>query len=205
MLTLGLSAAGSVIAGQAMAGCGAYSEPGAVLTKWDAIVPSAGGLGSEHFIRTDFNEGTVTAGIVGLWQIALISDGTAYPAPIPAGAVVDFGTAQWHSDGTEIMVSGGRPPSTADVCMGVWEMTGPNTYKLKHVALSWISGDTPPPLGPVSPAVFVGPAIIREVVTLDRSRNTFEGTFTIDQYARDQATLLQHIGGKITGTRITVD
>jgi hypothetical protein len=89
--------------------------------------------------------------------------------------------------------------------MGVWQKAGQNTYKLKHVALAWLSSDTPPPLGPVSPAVFVGPAIIREAVTLDRSHNNFEGTFTIDQYAKDETTLLQHIGGKVSGTRITVD
>jgi hypothetical protein len=119
--------------------------------------------------------------------------------------VFDFGTVQWHNDGTELMISGGRPPSTGDVCMGVWEQTGPFTYKLKHVALAWVSSDTPPPLGPVSPAVFVGPAIIRELITLSHSRDSYEGTFTLDQYASDETTLLEHISGTITGTRITVD
>jgi hypothetical protein len=120
--------------------------------------------------------------------------------------VVDFGTVQWHSDGTEITFSGGRPPSSGDVCMGVWKKTGRNTYKLNHIALAWISADTPPQLGgPVSPAVFVGPATIRQVVTLDRSGNSFEGSLTIDQYAQDETTLLQHIGGKVVATRVTVD
>ena len=76
--------------------------------------------------------------------------------------------------------------------MGVWEQTGNRTYKLKHVALAYASSDTPPALGgPVSPAVFVGAAIIRETVTLSRSGDSFEGTFTLDQYARDETTLLQ--------------
>jgi hypothetical protein len=133
----------------------------------------------------------------------LVSDGTAYPIAIPAGAVVDFGTVQWRADGTEIMVSGGRPPSTGDVRMGVWEQTGPFAYQLKHLALAWISSDTPPTLGPVSPAVFVGPAIISEGVTLNRSRDRYEGSFTIDQYATDETRLLEHVAGTITGTGFT--
>ena len=144
--------------------------------------------------------------IVGMWRITLVSDGTAYPASIPFGAVVDFGTQQWHSDGTEFLISGGRPPSSGDVCMGVWEQAGHHTYKLKHIALAYASSDTPPSQGgPVVPAAYVGPGIIREVVTVNPSGKSFEGTFTIDQYAKDETTLLQHIAGRVFGTRVTVD
>jgi len=144
-------------------------------------------------------------GIVGTWRVTFVSDGSAYPGPIPAGAIVDFGTVQWHTDGTEFMISGGRPPSSGDVCMGVWQQTGPSTYELKHLALAYVSSDTLPPIGPASPAVFLGPAIIHEIVTLDQTRMKYTGTFTIDQYATDEETLLEHVGGTLTATRFTVE
>ena len=92
----------------------------------------------------------------------MISDGIP-PNPVPKGVTVDFGTVQWHDDGTELMISGGRRPSTGDVCMGVWQQIGSHSYKLKHLALAWVSSDTPPSMegpGP-SPAQFLGPAIIQ--------------------------------------------
>jgi hypothetical protein len=114
---------------------------------------------------------------------------------------------QWHDDGTEIMISGGRAPSTGDVCMGVWEQVGPFTYKLKHLALAWVSADTPPSMGGPgpSPAQFLGPAIIRQLVTLSQSRDVYQGGFTLDQYNADESVLLVHVSGTITGTRVTVD
>jgi hypothetical protein len=211
-LVLGLGALGATIATPTRADCSIYNLI-APPARWDTpvrgdarLVPAVYRPGSGGFIRVDHETSVPNGGIVGLWSVSFVSDGTAHPIPIPAGAVVDFGTVQWHDDGTELMVSGGRPPSTGDVCMGVWEQTGPFTYKLKHVALAWISSDTPPPQGPVSPAVFVGPAIIRALVTLSHHpQNTYQGTFTIDQYATDGTTLLEHIGGTVSGTRITVD
>ena len=211
LLIVGMSAAGIASTGQAVAGCG-YPSP-SMKQSPDGGPRAADGLmsavyrpGSERFLAVFDNEGSRAAAIVGMWTITLISDGTAYPAPIPYGAVVDFGTQQWHSDGTEILISGGRAPSTGDVCMGVWEQSGVRTYKLKHIALAYVSSDTPPPLGgPVVPAAFLGPAIIKEVVTVNAVRDGFEGTFTLDQYAKDETTLLQHIAGKVVGKRVTVD
>jgi len=212
VLVVGFCAAGLSVPGAAVAGCGLYGAPAAPPSSWAEPHATTGGLtpavyraGSERLTRVDFNGDALAADIVGLWKFKLISDGTAYPAPIPYGAVVDFGTAQWHSDQTEITFSGGRPPSSGDVCMGVWKRIGRHTYKLNHIALAWVSADTPPPLGPVAPAAFVGPAIIRQTVTVDQSGNSFEGSFTIDQYAQDETTLLQHIGGKVIATRVTVD
>jgi hypothetical protein len=90
--------------------------------------------------------------------------------------------------------------------MGVWEQIGPFTYKLKHIALAWVSEDTPPSMGGPgpTPAQFLGPAVIQETVTLNKSRNTYQGHFTVDQYDSKQ-TLLVHISGTITGTRVTVN
>jgi len=47
------------------------------------------------------------AGIVGSWHVKFVSPGSE---GIPDGTEVDAGYSQWHSDGTEIMNSGGRPP-----------------------------------------------------------------------------------------------
>lgn len=152
--------------------------------------------------RGEFPE-AASHNIVGTWRVSFVSDGSAHPGPIPAGALVDFGTVQWHDDGTEIMISGGRPPSSGDVCMGVWRQTGAFSYEMRHIALAYVSSDTPPPIGPASPAVYLGPAIFHELVTLDHARNNYVGSFTIDQYATDETTLLEHIGGTIQGTRFT--
>jgi len=50
----------------------------------------------------------------------------------------------------------------------------------------------------------VGPAQIREEITLDQGADQYHGTFTIDQYDVS-GTLLVHVAGRITATRITVD
>ena len=173
--------------GQAMAGCGMPGGGGRSPANWHG-----GGQG--------FGDS-----VVGLWKVTFTSDGTAYPGPIPAGVETDFGTAQWHPDGTEFMISGGRAPSTGDVCMGAWKRTGARTFKLNHLALAWASSDSAPPIGPVSPAVFLGPAVFTEIVTLNVAGNSYEGPFTIDQYAADGTTLLEHIAGTVKGTRMTAD
>ena len=86
--------------------------------------------------------------------------------------------------------------------MGSWEQTGPWTYRFKHIALAWANSDSMPP---ATPAAYVGPAIMRATVTLNRSRNAFEGHFTLDQYAPDEVTLIEHVAGKVTATRFAVD
>jgi hypothetical protein len=162
--------------------------------------------GFEGFVPIAYETMAANVGIVGLWKVSMISDGVP-PNPVPQGATVDFGTVQWHSDGTEFMISGSRPPSTGDVCMGVWEQIGPRTYKLKHIALAWVSSDTPPSMGGPgpSPAQFLGPAVIQQVVTLDKSRAHYQGSFTIDQYNVDETALLVHLSGTVSGDRVTVD
>lgn len=203
-------AACSALCGQAVAGCGGFdaqsppSLPERAPSGGFGLMKAAWQPDRADFVRVgdrdlrDFGD----EGIVGTWRFTFVSDGAAYPHSIPYGAVVDFGTVQWHGDGTEFMISAGRPPSSGDVCMGSWEQTGRSTYKLKHIALAWVSPDSVPPS---TPSAYLGPAIIREVVTLNRARNAYEGTFTLDQYAKDEVTLLQHISGKVVGTRFSVD
>jgi hypothetical protein len=125
-----------------------------------------------------------SATIVGLWSVTFL---------LADGSVFDSGYATWHSDGTELMNSG-RPPMTGSFCMGVWKLTNQGTYQLNHIALSWDSTGT----------VFVGPANIRETITVAPSGNTYSGTFTLNQYDPN-GNLLAHFAGKVVAQRITAD
>ncbi len=211
-LVFGLGTLALMTAAPAAAGCSIYNPAAPPAQR---VAPGQEGArfvetvyrpGSGQFIPVEHETREPNSGIVGMWNVTFVSDGVS-PNPVPAGVITDFGTVQWHDDGTEFMISGGRPPSTGDVCMGVWEQVGPFTYKLKHIALAWVSSDTPQSMGGPgpSPAQFLGPAIIQEVVTLNRSRNTYRGGFTLDQYNADETTVLVHVSGTVTGTRVTVD
>ena len=127
--------------------------------------------------------------IVGFWKVKLISKGNV---GIPDGTVIDSGYSQWHSDGTEILNSS-RPPAIQSFCLGVWKQVGDSQYKLNHFAISWNPDGT-----------LLGPANIREEVTLSNDHDSFAGTFTIDQYNAG-GSLLVHLTGQVEGKRITVD
>ena len=127
--------------------------------------------------------------IVGFWKVKFVSEGSA---GIPDGTVIDDAYAQWHSDGTEVTNSL-FPPATGSTCYGVWQKSGPSTYTLNHFGLSWDTSGN-----------FIGPAQVREEVVLDHKGNRFEGTFTIDQYD-PSGNLLDHIVGRVTARRITVN
>ncbi|HKT79861.1 MAG TPA: hypothetical protein VJP86_06545 [Vicinamibacterales bacterium] len=134
--------------------------------------------------------------IVGLWQVHFVSTITTdLPdgSQIKPGDTVDAGYVTWHDDGTEIMNSG-RPPMTGSFCMGVYKKTSKSGYKLNHVALSW------DPSG----QHLIGPASIKEEVSVNRSGDQYEGRFTIDQFDTEQHLLL-HFEGQVTGRRIGVD
>jgi hypothetical protein len=124
------------------------------------------------------------AAITGFWKIQLtLSDGT----------VIDDGYATWHADGTEI-INSSRPPISGNFCMGVWKQTGKSNYKLNHFAMGWDPTGT----------IFIGPTNLKEEVVLDRSHNSYAGTFTVDQYDTD-GNIIAHVEGNVTGQRITVD
>jgi hypothetical protein len=122
--------------------------------------------------------------IVGMWSVQFFV-GTQ---------MIDFGYAQWHSDGTEIMNSGGRAPVTQNFCLGVWAQTGHAKYKLNHWALSY---DTS---GRLNARVN-----IREEVTVEDDGQMYSGPFTIDVYDPTNGTNLQHVAGRVTGKRMTVN
>jgi hypothetical protein len=189
--TLGLAVCATVFIQTARADCGSYTSMGQKPVPAPAQRPLLRAIAYRLTTpavatRDDDND----AAIVGMWKVQFVSEGTN---GIPDGTMIDSAYAQWHSDGTEIMNSG-RPPITSSFCLGVWKKTGESTYKLNHFALSWDPSGT----------VFVGPANIRENVTLNAQGNSFSGTFTIDQFDTNGNTLA-HIVGKITAQRVTPD
>jgi hypothetical protein len=129
--------------------------------------------------------------IVGTWKEKWISEGSE---GIKDGTAFDASYSQWHSDGTEINVSGLRPPITGDVCVGVWIQTGPRTYQMNHFGVSYDSTGTK----------LVGPARIQQWLTLDPKGDSTSGKFTVDQW--DEAgNLLAHFQGNVSGTRVTME
>jgi len=154
-----------------------------------AMLMRSGAKASKALAAQGTGAAPAGSAIVGFWHVTFISKGTGF---IPDGTIVDMGFSQWHSDGTEILNSS-RPPATSNFCLGVWEKTGPSTYKLNHFALSSdLNGN------------MVGPANIRENVTLGPLGATYSGTFSIDQYDTS-GNLLVHIVGEVKATRVTVD
>jgi len=194
--TLGLLVCATVFIQTARADCGSYA--GASQKAAFAPMPPRLLLSPVAYkLRTlavadrdDDRDHDRDATIVGMWKVQFVSEGTT---GIPDDTVIDTPFVQWHSDGTEIMNSS-RPPITSSFCLGVWKKTGKSTYKLNHFALSWDPSGT----------IFVGPANIRENVTLAEDENHYSGTFTIDQFDTHGNTLA-HIAGKITAQRITPD
>jgi hypothetical protein len=189
---LGMAIITTVLAPGASAGCADISgRPAAALGRHpDSYLMQAAYLPARFVLVSD-NEPS-GASIVGLWSVNLTSKGNP---GIPDGALLDWGYAQWHSDGTEIMNSGSRSPATQNFCLGVWAKTGGSSYKLNHVALSYdlVSG------------TLNGTVNIREQVTVDHHGNNFTGTFTIDVFPPGASTAAVHLAGEITGQRITAD
>ena len=123
--------------------------------------------------------------IVGMWSFRMTAGGNP----------VDFGYQQWHSDGTELMNSGGRAPATENFCMGVWKQVAPARYHLNHFALSYDSGT-----GALNAKVN-----IKEDVTVDPSGTTYSGAFTLDVYNPTTNALLQHVAGQVTAQRVAAN
>lgn len=140
------------------------------------------------------NDLQLRAPINGLYQFTQTAEGNGPGGP-PDGTLIDFGYQTWHADGTELMNSGTRPPPSGNFCQGVWARTGARTYELNHFALAWDNTGT----------VYVGPANIREDVTLSKDNSSLSGDFSITQYAPDGSTVLAHVQGTIAATRITID
>jgi len=167
----------AMMAATANAGCGDIGQGKATLKRQGWRV-SEFGLPALRLVSEQDNDP-----IVGMWKMSWLVGTTQ----------IDNGFSVWHSDGTEINNSGGRPPLTGNFCMGVWKKIN-NHYKLNHVGISWDSTGT----------VEVGAANIVADVVLDRKGNAFSGPFTITQYDMN-GNFLAAVSGTITGTRIDVN
>jgi hypothetical protein len=199
---VGLALAMAAMSGLARAGCSdphwATSPPASTGSAAGAY--DSAGFGPGAFIRVgDF---TQHPAIVGLWKFEMLAKSTAqHTNPMPDGTLIDFGTAAWHDDGTELMNSGSRDPADGNFCQGVWRQVGPSTFTLNHIALAWTSG------------AYTGPAVITERVTVDGSGRHIGGSFTLTQYLAtptpghefDQSTVLVSITGTISGNRVTAN
>jgi hypothetical protein len=177
---------------------GLKAECGGVdrLLRHPTAMPS--GAAPARLVRASFladDDGTPLPSIVGMWHVKFIAMGNQ---GIPDKTEIDAGYSQWHGDGTEITNSGGRAPSTSSFCLGVWERTAPLKYELNHLAISW----DPTPSTADPDGVIVGPASIRESVTLSANGQSFMGTFVITQYD-ETLNVLAEVKGNIKGTRIT--
>jgi hypothetical protein len=172
--------------------CGGLSQPFAKHVNW-STQSAQPRLLRAAYTSTDAQEDDAApaVSIVGFWHVKFIAEGDK---GIPDGTEIDAGYSQWHSDGTEIMNSGGRAPDTSSFCLGVWEKVGARTYKLNHFAVGWDTVKNE----------LIGPGNVKEEVTLGPSGEHFAGTFTIDQFD-ESGNLLVHIAGKVTGDRIGVN
>lgn len=124
--------------------------------------------------------------IVGLWHVIFVSGGQPF----------DEGYEQWHSDGTEIL-NDIAPPQPADgagtICFGVYEKTGPASYKLRHPF--WIFDAT---------ATLIGKGVYLENVTVDRSGNSYTGSFEFTTYGLN-GNVTYTATGTLQAQRITID
>lgn len=124
-------------------------------------------------------EASSSVSIVGLWNLKFYYK----------GEVVDVAFDAWHSDGTEVL-NDYTDPIEGNVCLGVWQQTGPATYKLKHP--SWYFDEK---------GVLQGTVVIYETITLSKDGNSFSGFYTDDVYDVNN-NLLEQYTGPLKATRI---
>jgi len=189
VLVLSGLALATIVVPYAHAGCGLYS-PVRHAASWQPGIAMPRLVSAAFIINRDGDERSEPS-MVGTWKEHWISEGSS---GIPDGTEVDASYAQWHSDGTEINVSGLRAPLTGDVCLGEWIKTGARTYQMNHFGVSYDS----------TGLNIVGPARIQQSLTIDPKGNSTSGTFTVDQWD-ESGNLLAHIQGKVTGTRVTME
>jgi len=171
--------------GLALAGFGAMSFASGALACGGNVLPQSASWQSEQGSGSLFHQAGLIPvplrSIVGMWSFRQTA-GTQ---------LVDFGYQQWHSDGTELMNSGGRAPATENFCMGTWKLTSPGHYHLNHLALSY---DTSGALN--------AKVTIKEDVSLAATGMSYAGTFSIDVLNPTTDAVLQHVAGQVTAQRI---
>ena len=187
-VTLGGTILSTIFVANAFAGCGDLGN-----LRGPFAFARADGEG--HQQSSAAIPGPSSATIVGFWKVQFISKGnTTHNPSIPDGALIDFGFSQWHSDGTEILNSGGHSPASGNFCLGVWEKTGFLTFELNHFPIAY-----DPTTGAI--ANYIN---IRERNTLSASGDSYTGTFTLTVYD-PQGNQVDQLKGTIAATRLTLD
>lgn len=125
--------------------------------------------------------------IVGMWNsVFLLGQGPDF---------FDQSFQQFHSDGTEMMLSRGLPPPLGNVCVGVWQQTAPRTFKLRHMAWNWDANGQ-----------FISTFVMDVTIRLDRRGGQYAGTWSSDNLSPTTGEPIpgEHFEGVVSGTRITV-
>lgn len=193
-MTLGAGMFVLLFAPQATAGCGDLTTlQGPFVFAQD--MPNLSLLSRTAEAEKNEARGPAGASIVGMWNFQFVSQGnTAHNPSIPDGALIDFGYNQIHSDGTEIINSGGHAPATENFCLGVWGQTGFLTYEVNHFPLSYNA----------TTGALANLVNIHEQLTLSPSGDSFTGTFTLNVYDT-KGNQVDRLVGNVTATRVTVD
>ncbi len=195
-MALGAGMFGALFVSNAVAGCGDFNIQG----PFNFVQPHALlHLSTRPAQAADAAAGRAGQGsgpsIVGLWKVQLISKGnTSHNSVIPDNVLLDFGYTQWHSDGTEILNSGGHSASTGNFCLGVWGKTGFLTYELKHFPISYDA----------TTGAIANYINLREQDTLSPSGDSYTGTFTPD-VCDPSGNYVDHLVGDVVAVRLTVD
>jgi hypothetical protein len=182
ILILTTLACGAVLSVPARASCRHTPRPNSPDGQSNPHTFQTQTLAQEALLSTEDDD----ASIVGFWHVLFTS----------GGQVFDEGYDQWHSDGTEIL-NDTAPPQPANgagtICLGVYKKTGPRTYKLKHPFWSFDATGT-----------LVGTGVILEVVTVDRTDNSYTGSFEFITYDH-KGNVTSDTTGELKAERITVD
>ena len=190
ILTFAVSAAlgvSTLLGSEHASACALDASGIASNAQYAAFTQFAAGLGNAP--ASDFSASAPPGSIVGMWRFAFTA---------PGGGPIDWGFQTWHSDGTELTNSGGRPAKNGNFCTGVWEQRSSRVYVLNHWAIAW---GLPPDFDETTLSGLVN---IKERVQVDHTGNAMTGTVSLDLYAVDGTTLLAHIvDGTVSGTRIT--
>jgi hypothetical protein len=123
--------------------------------------------------------------IVGMWHVFMVAGGQPF----------DEGYDVWHSDGTEIF-NDVAPPQAANgsgaVCFGVYEKSGPGTYRLRHIG--WVIDEN---------ANLAGSIVVTQTVTMDAGGGSYHGSFDFKLYDLSQNVVFETTG-TISATRVRV-
>jgi hypothetical protein len=145
--------------------------------------------------------------IVGLWNVNYTGTyDNNFPLPPAAPATPPFPFLEsyktWHADGTEFE-NAFLPPSSGNVCFGVWKDLGRGTVKLHHIGLMFNPDAT-------SPADAVANVFtVDEIDTVAPNGKTYKGAFDFKIFDASDVfgtgTPIAEVKGTIAATRIIVD